>query len=184
MFWSLCAECVEFLSQRRSWAVLMESRHGEGQTDMHGLYQRNRSDLLFPPHSVSACIVPHSTNHTQMQNPYSECVLDQLESRWNKVWRLQLTWHNVGKFLSWPAAIEFQTNSPMKARKIQILLLDGKQGKSLMNLFLSKQVAANSATRASQLKHTSCKWVNWHTRTHLIIIHIGRREKGVVNFRL
>ena len=32
MFWSLCAECVEFLSQRRIGAVLMESRHGEGQT--------------------------------------------------------------------------------------------------------------------------------------------------------
>ena len=28
MFRSLCAECVEFLSQMRSGAVLMESRHG------------------------------------------------------------------------------------------------------------------------------------------------------------
>ena len=36
MFWSLCAECVEFLSQMRSGAVLMESRHGEGQTDKTG----------------------------------------------------------------------------------------------------------------------------------------------------
>ena len=27
MFWSLCVECVEFLSQRRSGDVLMESRH-------------------------------------------------------------------------------------------------------------------------------------------------------------
>ena len=42
MFWSLCAECVEFLSQRRSDAVLMESRHAEGQTDKQGLYQRKR----------------------------------------------------------------------------------------------------------------------------------------------
>ena len=33
IFWSLCAECVEFLSQMRSGAVLMESRHGTGQTD-------------------------------------------------------------------------------------------------------------------------------------------------------
>ena len=39
-FWSLCGECVEFLSQMRSGAVLMESRHGEGQTDKQGLYQR------------------------------------------------------------------------------------------------------------------------------------------------
>ena len=44
MFWSLCAECVEILSQRRSGAVLMESRHGEGQTDKQGLYQRKRSE--------------------------------------------------------------------------------------------------------------------------------------------
>ena len=44
MFWSLCAESVEFLSQRRNGAVLMESRHGEGQIDKQGLYQRKRSD--------------------------------------------------------------------------------------------------------------------------------------------
>ena len=30
MFWSLCAEYVEFLSQRRSRAVLMDSGHAEG----------------------------------------------------------------------------------------------------------------------------------------------------------
>ena len=46
MFWSLCAECVEFSSQMRSGAVLMESRHGEGQTDKQGLYQRKRSDSV------------------------------------------------------------------------------------------------------------------------------------------
>ena len=46
MFWSLCAECVEFLSQRRSGAVLMESRHGEGQTDKQGLDQRKRSERV------------------------------------------------------------------------------------------------------------------------------------------
>ena len=46
MFWSLCAECVEFLSQKRSGAVLMESRRGEGQTDKQGLYQRNTSDRV------------------------------------------------------------------------------------------------------------------------------------------
>ena len=47
MFWPLCAECVEFLSQRRSGAVLMESRHREGQTDKQGLYQRKRSDRVL-----------------------------------------------------------------------------------------------------------------------------------------
>ena len=47
LFWSLCAECVEFLSQMRSGAVLMESRHGDGQTDKQGLYQRKRSDRVL-----------------------------------------------------------------------------------------------------------------------------------------
>ena len=47
MFWSLCAECVEFLNQRRSGAVLMESRHGERQIDKQGLYQRKRSDRVL-----------------------------------------------------------------------------------------------------------------------------------------
>ena len=47
MFWSLCAECVEFLSQMRSGAILIESRHGEGQTDKQGLYQRKRSDRVL-----------------------------------------------------------------------------------------------------------------------------------------
>ena len=47
MFWSLCAEYVEFLSQMRSGAVLMESRHREGQTDKQGLYQRKRSDRVL-----------------------------------------------------------------------------------------------------------------------------------------
>ena len=52
MFWSLCAECVEFLSQRRSGAVLMESRHGEGQTDKQGLYQRRRRDSVDSLYSI------------------------------------------------------------------------------------------------------------------------------------
>ena len=47
MFWSLCAECVEFLSQMRSGAVLMESRHGERQIDKQQLYQRERSDRVL-----------------------------------------------------------------------------------------------------------------------------------------
>ena len=47
MLWSLCAECVEFWSQMRSGAVLMESRHGEGQTDKQGLYQIKRSDRVL-----------------------------------------------------------------------------------------------------------------------------------------
>ena len=42
MFWSLCAECVELLSQRRSGAVLMESRLGEGQTDKQGLLSEKK----------------------------------------------------------------------------------------------------------------------------------------------
>ena len=37
LFWSLCAECVQFLSQRRGGAILTESRHGDGQTDKQGL---------------------------------------------------------------------------------------------------------------------------------------------------
>ena len=47
MFWSLCAECIEFLTQMRRGDVLMESRHGEGQTDKQGLYQRKRSDRVL-----------------------------------------------------------------------------------------------------------------------------------------
>ena len=47
MFWSLYAECVEFLSQRRSGAVVMDSRHREGQTDKLKLYQRKWSDRVL-----------------------------------------------------------------------------------------------------------------------------------------
>ena len=47
MFWPLCAECVEFLSQKKSGAVLMESRYGEDQTDKQELYQRKRSDRVL-----------------------------------------------------------------------------------------------------------------------------------------
>ena len=47
MFWSLCAKCVKFLSQRRSGAVLMDGRHGEDQTDKQGPYQRKRSDRVL-----------------------------------------------------------------------------------------------------------------------------------------
>ena len=45
--WSLSRECVEFLSQRRSGAVLMESRHEEGWADEQGLYLRQRSDRVL-----------------------------------------------------------------------------------------------------------------------------------------
>ena len=45
MFWSLCAEYVEFSSLRRSGAVLLESRHGEGQTDKQGLHQREKKEI-------------------------------------------------------------------------------------------------------------------------------------------
>ena len=45
MFQSLCAECIEFLSQRRSGDALMESRHEEGQTDKQGLHPRKRSGM-------------------------------------------------------------------------------------------------------------------------------------------
>ena len=54
MFWSVCAECVEFSSQMRSGAVLLESRHGEGQTDKQGLYQRRRSDSVDNLYSIRA----------------------------------------------------------------------------------------------------------------------------------
>ena len=54
MFWSLCAECLEFLSQMRSRTVLMESRHREGQTDKQGLYQRKRSDSVDNLYSICA----------------------------------------------------------------------------------------------------------------------------------
>ena len=47
MFLSLCAECVECLSQRRSGALLMEIRQGEDQTDKQRLYQRKRSDRML-----------------------------------------------------------------------------------------------------------------------------------------
>ena len=47
MFWSLSVKCVEFLSQRRIGAILMESRHGEGQTGKQGQYQRKRSDRVL-----------------------------------------------------------------------------------------------------------------------------------------
>ena len=47
MFWFLCAQCVEFLNQRRSGAVSMESRLGEGQTDKQGLHQRKGSDTVL-----------------------------------------------------------------------------------------------------------------------------------------
>ena len=40
-------ECVEFLSQMKSGAVLMEIRHGKGQTDKQGLCHRKRSDRLL-----------------------------------------------------------------------------------------------------------------------------------------
>ena len=60
MFWSLCAECVELLSQRRSGAVLMEGRHAEGQTDKLGLYQRKRSDRVLTTYIryVLLCFTP------------------------------------------------------------------------------------------------------------------------------
>ena len=44
---SLCAECVKFFSQRRSGAVLIESRHGEGQADKRGLYQKKMSERVL-----------------------------------------------------------------------------------------------------------------------------------------
>ena len=47
MFWSLSVECIEFLSQIWNEAVLMKSRHGEGQTDKQGLYQRKRTDRVL-----------------------------------------------------------------------------------------------------------------------------------------
>ena len=48
MFWSLCEECVEFLSKRRSGAVLIKSRHSKGQTGKRGrLYQKKSIDRVL-----------------------------------------------------------------------------------------------------------------------------------------
>ena len=49
MFCSLSVECIEFLTQMRSGAVLMESRHGEGHTDKQRLYDvsEKRSDRVL-----------------------------------------------------------------------------------------------------------------------------------------
>ena len=43
MFRSSCAECVEFLSQRRNGAVLIQSRQ-EGQIDKQELYQGKKKE--------------------------------------------------------------------------------------------------------------------------------------------
>ena len=51
MCWSLCAECVEFLSQK-SGAGLMESKHEEGQTDKQGLCQRKKSDRMLTTYTL------------------------------------------------------------------------------------------------------------------------------------
>ena len=45
MFWPSCAESVEFLSQSRSGAVLMQSRHEKGPSDKQGLYQRKQKGV-------------------------------------------------------------------------------------------------------------------------------------------
>ena len=47
MFSFLRAEYVEFLSQRRSGAVLMESTHEEGQKGKQGQFWRKRSDKVL-----------------------------------------------------------------------------------------------------------------------------------------
>ena len=47
LFWSLCPEYVEFLGQRKSGAVLVESKHEEGQADKQGLYPRKRGDRVL-----------------------------------------------------------------------------------------------------------------------------------------
>ena len=54
MFWSLCAECVEFLSQGWSEAVLIESKH-EGQTDKQRLYPRKWSDRVLTAYTYNFC---------------------------------------------------------------------------------------------------------------------------------
>ena len=62
MFWSLCAERVEFLSRTRSGAVLMESRHGDGQTDKQGRYQRKRSGKVLT--TYIRCVPTHACIQT------------------------------------------------------------------------------------------------------------------------
>ena len=62
MFWSLCAEYVEFLSRRRSGAVLMESRHAEGQTEKNrgciGGSCMQRRSLCWRLQQSIACVYP------------------------------------------------------------------------------------------------------------------------------
>ena len=70
MFWSLCAECAEFLRQRRNGAVLMESRHGEGQTDKQGLYQRKRSDRVLTTSLHDLMESRHGEGRTDKQGLY------------------------------------------------------------------------------------------------------------------
>ena len=77
MFWSKCAESVEFLSQRRIGAALMESRHGEGQRGKQGLYQRKRSDfplknkILFSAGAIRAR--PALTRFSPLLETLSRC---------------------------------------------------------------------------------------------------------------
>ena len=47
MFLFLDAEFVQFLSQMRSGAVLMESTHEEGQKGKQGKFQKKRSDKVL-----------------------------------------------------------------------------------------------------------------------------------------
>ena len=47
MYLFLRAEFVEFLSQRRSGAVLMESIHEKGQKSKQGQFRRKRSDKVL-----------------------------------------------------------------------------------------------------------------------------------------
>ena len=55
MFWSLCAKCVEFLSQRRSGAVLMESRHEKVRQINRGCIRgKNESQSADSLYSIRA----------------------------------------------------------------------------------------------------------------------------------
>ena len=77
MFCSLCGECVEFLSQRRSRAILMESRHRECQTDKQGLIRGK---------GVTEC----------WQLVFDTCLDGQpvkgSEKGWNMIFFLELLW--------------------------------------------------------------------------------------------
>ena len=68
MLWSLCAECVEFLSQMRSGAVLMESTHFFTHGRMH-----------LEHHSCCCCLLPRLLGLPQNNGDLCDRAISRLE---------------------------------------------------------------------------------------------------------